>query len=614
MARRSQAPPVSEQPWPARLKQLAETRGAEVALREKEFGIWRQITWQGYLEHVRHLSLGLRALGFAPGDSLAILADNCPEWLYADLAAQAAGGVGVGLYPTNPAHDAQYIVNHCEAPIIIVYDQEQLDKILQEQHRLPKLRTAVVIDPKGLRHYDDPLIMRFAELLTLGRAYEAEHPEEFEAGLALLKPDDVAIMVYTSGTTGHPKGAMLTHHNLWVMSQGWMQISPFRPRDSLVSYLPLCHILERSLSVYLPLYIGYSVSFAESFDTVQLNLREISPTLFAAVPRIWEKLHSAHTIRVAESSPLKRAAYAAALRLGAWVEARRRRGKAPWAWRPLWWLAYLGVFRAIQEKLGLRRARFMMSGGAPIAPAILSFFHDIGLPVREGYGMTEAAGAIAMHRQGDERPGTVGHPLPGLEVRLAGDGEILLRGGGIFKGYHANPAATAEALEEGWLHTGDIGTFDEHGHLRITDRKKDLIITAGGKNIAPQKLENLLKTSSYIKEAIVIGDRRRFLAALIQIELENVSHWAERCNLAHTTFKSLATHPQVYELIRGEVERLNRQLPPVETIKRFLLLDKELDEDDGELTATQKVRRATIARRYVAEIERLYQRGAPPVG
>ncbi len=588
------------------LERVAE-RGPAVALREKDFGIWQRVTWDQYLEHVKHFALGLKALGFERGDHLAILSENCREWLYADLATICLGGVSVGVYPTSPYPEVHYVVHHSDSKFVVCEDQEQTDKILQVLDRLPLLRKIIVKDMKGLRHYRQEEIISFAQVEELGRELDRREPELFVREVAAGRPEDVCIMVYTSGTTGPPKGAMINHRNIEATARATAQAIEATPEDSVVSYLPLCHVAEKIFSLFLPMYLGYPVNFAESIATIQSDLREIGPTIFLGVPRIWEKLQSSILINIKDSSRLKRRIFDWSLQVGyALADDRLAHRRPPLGRRLAGRAAYWLMLRALQNYVGLRRARFCFSAAAPISPEVLRFFHAIGIRVKEGYGMTESTGLSFIHMGDDIKMGTVGKPINCIDFKIAPDGELLKAGPVIFVGYYKNPRATAETIRQGWLHTGDVAELDSDGHLRIVDRKKDLIITSGGKNIAPSEIENALKESPYIKEAIVVGDGRKFLAALIQIDFDNVGKWATDRRIPYTNFKNLSQKEEVYDLVRAEVDRVNARFARVENVRKFLLLSKELDHDDDEMTATMKVRRANINQKFAAEIESLY--------
>jgi len=582
--------------------------GDRVALREKEYGVWQDISFNEYYRHVRHFCLGLVELDLRRGDHVSIFGENEPEWLYADLAIQSAGAVAVGIYPTNPAKEAKYVIGHSDSRFVVCADQEQLDKILEVKADLPLIEKMIVVDMKGLRRYTDPDIMSFADVEEIGRKVDNGDPDRYERLVERIEPSDVAIMVYTSGTTGPPKGAMISHQNVVSMVKNALQVIPQYETDEIVSYLPLCHVAERMMSVFLPLNSGATVNFAESVETVVQDMREILPTFYLAVPRIWEKMMAGITIKMKDASWLKRTTMAWAMPIGRrMAEARLARRTPPAALKLGYLLARLLLFRHLKKELGLLRARIAISGAAPIAPEVLFFFMSLGVPVVEGWGMTEETGIGCMNRLDDVKLGYVGQPIPNVEVKIAEDGEILLRCDHVFVGYWKDPAATASTVVDGWLHTGDVGELDEHGRLKITDRKKEIIITAGGKNIAPSEIENRLKCSPYVNEAVVIGDRRPYLVALIQIEYENVAKWAQEKGLAYTTFKSLAQLPEVNELILSEVDEANKDFAQVEKVKKFRLLEKELDHDDDELTATLKLRRKTVYKKFGDIIDEMYK-------
>ena len=605
-------PGIHDEPPDTLLRLLARnmrTFGDRVGLREKDYGIWQEVSWARYYEHVKHFCLGAVTLGLEKGDKLAILGDNCREWLYADLGAQAVGAIPVGVYATNPPQQVEYVLCHSDSVLVVVKDQEQADKVLEVMGALPLLRKIIVIDMKGLRHYDDPHIISFDQVEALGTKKAQEDPQFFESLISETRADDVALMVYTSGTTGPPKGAMLTHKNLLSLAEAFSKVAHFSPKDEVVSYLPLCHIAERLMSVILALHAGYTVNFAESLETIQENLYEIAPTIFVGVPRIWEKMHSSIRIRMEDASRFKRLAYSFWMPMGRKIVERNLLEKRDsLGRRTLYRLGYLCLYRYILDKMGLLRVRLAISGSAPISPEILKFYKALGLEISEVYGQTEGSGVSHIHHGHDRKIGSVGRPLPGVEFKLAEDGEILFRGNTLFKGYYKDPKATQEARDDGWMRTGDVGLLDDAGYLYITDRKKDIIITAGGKNIAPSEMENRLKCSPYINQAIVVGDAKPYVTAIIQIELDTVSKWATDHKIAYTTFKSLAENPGVYDLIRKEVDEANKEFARVEGIKKFVLLDKELDHDDDELTATMKVRRKSVEEKFKDLIQTMYGR------
>jgi long-chain acyl-CoA synthetase len=579
-----------------------------VALREKEYGIWQRVTWRGYLDHVRRACMGFMALGLAPGDKVAILSENRREWLFAELGAMAAGAVGVGVYPTSPSNEVQYVLAHSGATIVVAEDQEQLDKILEVGDRLPDVRHIVVPETKGLRSYTDPRILSWKELEERGERLSGERPGRFEELVAATRPDDLAFLIYTSGTTGFPKGAMISHRNVLGQARSAALATGITGADSVVSYLPLCHVAEQIFSAYLPLQLGMTVSFAEGIRTIQEDLREIAPTVFLGVPRIWEKMQAGIQVKIQETGRLRRALFEGAMERGRKRAHRRLAGERAGAMERFSAFAdHLLVLRALQNHVGLRRTRATFSAAAAISPEVLLFFHAMGIPVREGYGMTECTGFSFVQREGEVRLGTVGRPLDGLEFRLADDGELLKRGETIFLGYYRDEQATAEVLAGGWLQTGDVAVLDPDGHLRIVDRKKAIFVTSGGKNVSPSLVENTLKVSPYIKEAVVLGEGEKFVSALVQIDFENVGQWATERKLAYTNFRSLTLLPEVRALMDREVDRANQGLAPVEQVRKFRLLEKELDHDDNEVTATMKVRRKTIYEKFAPIIREIYQ-------
>jgi long-chain acyl-CoA synthetase len=592
--------------YPKLLMEKAAIYQDRPAMRAKYKGIWQEISWTQYLEKVKFLCLGLLELGMEPGDHASILSENCPEWLFSDLAIQSLRGVTVGIYPTNSSDQVKYIVDHSRTRFIVVEDQEQVDKILDIKKELPLLKGIIVIDMKGLRHYDEPLIISYKQVEELGCKAEQKKAGYFEHLVSQTNTEDVAFMVYTSGTTGPPKGCMIQHQNHIYTIRAINDIFKFTERDSVLSYLPLCHILERGISIAIPLVFGYTINFAESIDTVQENIQEISPSVFVAVPRILEKMYSTISIKLEDSTRFKRFMVRFWEPVGKKVaEYRMARKRIPFLWFLLYGLAYLVTLRSLRDKLGLLNCRLLMSGGAPIAPEILTFYHAMGINAIEMWAMTESCGGgTGPHHE--IKPGSVGEPIRSVTMKLAGDGEILIKDDSVFAGYYRDPEATREILHDGWLHTGDVGQLDENGHLYIVDRKKDIIITSGGKNISPSEIENKMKCSPFIKEAIIIGDRRKYLTALIQIEYDNVGNWAQNNKIPYTNYKSLAQNNAVYELIKYETEKVNETLAKVETIKKFKIFEKELDQDDEELTATQKVKRKVIADRFKKEIDELY--------
>ncbi len=585
--------------------QLSQDR---VALRYKKLGLWHDVSWRQYHQKVKEVCLALISLGLKPGECVSVIGENCPEWVYIDLGTMHAGGVTVGVYATNSWEQCKYVVDHSESRFYFVENEEQLDKALRFRGDVPRLEKIIVWDLKGLKHFHDPMVMSFDEFLALGQEQEKKDPSLFERRWSQVKPDDLARLIYTSGTTGPPKGAMLTHANITWMARAMAEGNPIEEQDEFLSFLPLCHIFEQLFTIFMNIKYGAIVNFIESTDTVIENMREVSPTVAYGVPRIWEKYYSGIMIQMADATWFKRQIFQLSLNIGKkYAQLKTSRQPISTWLRLAYAFAYLVTFRKLKERLGFDRVRLAFSGAAPISPDIIRFFQAIGIPLREGYGMTEGTG-VTCANQGDRvKIGTVGQPLPGVEVKIAEDGEICFRGGNVFKGYFKNPEATAEVLRDGWMHSGDVGEFDEEGFLKITDRKKDLIITAGGKNIAPQNIENQLKFSPYINDAIVIGDRRKYLTAIIVIDEDNVVKYAQDNKIQYTTYASLTQHPEIKKLIQKEVDAVNKTLANVETIKKFTILPKKLFVEDGEVTPTMKVKRKYINEAFKDLIEAMYK-------
>ena len=586
--------------FPHALQALAAAAPDTIALREKHHGVWQEVTRKAYWEQVCAAGWALWQAGVRPGDCVSILSDNRPEWLYADLGAQLIGARAVGIYQTNPPEDVAYVLSHSRSKVLVAEDQEQLDKAVACRAETPSVETVVVVDFRGCRHVEDERIVRWSEFV--GEVPEADWVAE---RLAALDPHEPSMIVYTSGTTGQPKGAMLTPHNALSAAEAMLPELGVTADDQLLSYLPLCHVAEKIFTVFLPLTTGAVVHFGESIDTVREDLREVSPTIFLGVPRIWEKVHAGVTLKLRDASWIKRRL---AERFLAFGRAVRAPGCTPTLGQKVWLaVGDLLVFRALEERLGLRRCRLPISGAAPIAPELIAWFHGVGVPILEGYGQTECAGVSHVNRPGQAELGKVGQPIPCLEQKLAEDGEILVRGGPVFPGYLHDPEATAATVDaDGWLHTGDIGVLDEHGSLSITGRKKEILITAGGKNLSPEKIENALKTSPYIKEVVAIGDARKFVSALIQIDAEAVGDWATRRKIPYGAFADLAGRKEVVKLVEDEVRQANDGLARVEQVRAFRLFPRELHQDNGELTATQKVRRREVMRLWEPLVESIY--------
>ena len=594
---------------PQVFKRTVREYGDRVAMRKKELGLWHDITWNKYYRLAKYVGSALISIGLQKGDCVSIIGDNCPEWVIIDMGVQCAGGVAVGVYSTNAWQQVEYVIQNSESKFFFVENEEQLDKWLHFRDQVPFLKKVIVWDLKGLRNFKDPIVMTYDDLLEMSLGIVEKDPNLFEDHMEKVTPEDLSVLIYTSGTTGPPKGAMLTHRNITWMGRAIARENPVYDTDEVMSFLPLCHIFERLFSVFGHIIHGYTVNFTESLDTVTDNMREISPTVGYAVPRIWEKYLSAVYIRLSDATWFKKLVFSTALKIGQRRATLKMNFKpVPFYVEALYQLVYLAVFRKLKEKLGFDRLRIAYSGAAPISPDVLHFFQSIGVNLIEGYGQTEGTGVTCVSRVDKVKIGTVGPPLTGTEVRIAEDGEILVRSPSVFKGYHKDPKATNEALRDGWLYSGDIGELDEDGYLRITDRKKDIIVTAGGKNITPQNIENRLKFGPYINDAVVIGDKRRFITCLIMIDEENVVKYAQDNKIQFSTYKDLAQNPEIIKLIQTEVDRVNKTLSSVERVKKFTILPKRLYEEDGEVTPTMKVKRRYVNKAFSDLIEAMYQR------
>ncbi|RPI22910.1 MAG: long-chain fatty acid--CoA ligase, partial [Actinobacteria bacterium] len=538
-------------------------------------------------------------------------------WVIIDLAAVAVRAVSTGLYPTNPTAEVEYLVNDSSAKVHFAEDQEQVDKVLEvDRSSFPNLETIIYAEPRGVRQYADDRLLFWDDFMAMGREHRDRYPSRVEELMKDATADDVMTLVYTSGTTGPPKGAMLTNGNATfsmdkvINVEGRIKGGPPNPDDLVLTYLPLCHVAERIFSTWTMCSTGVVLNFAESIETVQQNLREIQPTLFFAVPRIWERIHAAVLIRLQDATRLKRAVAGIGLRLASYIGRSRvaHGGDFTPGARLAYWAGSPLFFRALKERIGLRHCRWAGSGAAPIAPEVLEFFMGLGIPVYELYGMTENAAVATCNFDGRIRLGTVGEPYPGIDFRIDEQtGEIQTRHPGVFAGYWNKPEKTAETFTaDGWLKTGDVGVWVDGTHVKIIDRIKDIIITSGGKNVSPSEIENSLKASPYIKEAMVVGDRRRYLTALVGIEYETVGNWALRRGIPYTTYRDLSEKPEVIELIQKVVEATNAKFSTVEQIKKFRMIPKELDHEDGELTATQKLKRSAMVDMFGDLVESMY--------
>lgn len=584
-------------------------RGPQVWMRQKDLGIWRSWTWTQTGEAVREIAGGLASLGFGPRDTASILSNTVIEWVLADLAILSAGGVSNGIYPTDAASQVHYLCEDSGTSILFVEDEEQLDKALEVRDRLPRLRKIVVFDMEGLRELDDPDVLSLDELRRLGREHNARHPDEIAQRVAAVQPRDLAILVYTSGTTGKPKGAMHSHHGLVYTIRGYNTLVAQDDKDERMCFLPLCHIAERLGGEYHALYAGAILNFVENPETVPENVREIAPTVFTAVPRVWEKFYSGVMIALKEAGRVQQAAYAWSIGVGTRIADKVLAGEPvdgllKFQFTLARWLALNNV----RKTIGIHRARFLVTGAAPISPELVKWYLALGVPMLEVWGMTETCGAATGIPANRIKPGSIGPAAGYNEVKIdPATGEILVRGPNVFMGYLNQPEKTRETIDaDGWLHTGDVGVMEPDGFFRITDRMKDIIITAGGKNITPSEFENELKFSPYITDAVVIGDKRPYLTVIVMIDQENVEKYAQDNDVPFSNYASLTRAPEVQELIQAEVDRVNKKFARVEQVKKFFLLDTQLSAEDEELTPTMKLKRKLVQQKYSPQIEAMY--------
>jgi long-chain acyl-CoA synthetase len=585
-----------------------ETRGDRPAIREKKFGVWQPTSWRQWLQISKEIAHGLHAVGFRPGDVASIIANAVPEWVFADMGILCAGGVSSGIYPTDSAVQVEYLVNDSATRVIFAEDEEQLDKILSCRARCPSLQKIVVFDMEGLSGFVDPMVMSLAEFMALGSNHVQGRETLWDEMIASRGADDLAILVYTSGTTGPPKGAMHSNRGVTHQMRHANDLFPSTDSEERLVFLPLCHVAERIGGYYISLALGSVMNFAESPETVPDNLREVQPTAFLAVPRIWEKFYSGITIALKDATPFQNWMYRRALAMGYRMTDCRLDGETPslslrLANRAAYWL----VFRNIRRMLGLDRCRVAFTGAAPIAPDLIRWYLALGIDMREVYGQTENCGVATLMPVDSVKLGSVGKAVPWGEVKISPEGEILIRGDFLFMGYLNQPEKTAETIDaKGWLHTGDVGSMDNEGFVKITDRMKDIIITAGGKNITPSEIENQLKFSPYISDAVVIGDKRAYLTCLVMIDQENVEKFAQDHDIPFTNYASLCRAAEIQDLIQREIEAVNANFARVETIKKFFLIERQLTPEDEELTPTMKLKRNFVNKRYAIEIDAMY--------
>jgi long-chain acyl-CoA synthetase len=596
---------------PALLLRNALRFGARTAIREKDRGIWQSYSWSAYRDHVRDLALGLAALGFRRGEALSVIGDNRPRLYWAQLAVQALGGVAVPVYQDSIARELQFVWSHAEVAVIVAEDQEQVDKVLALRDALPALRLVIYEDPRGMGQYRFDWLRSFRDVEELGRRFAAEHPGYFEAEVVRGQPEDVAFISYTSGTTGDPKGAMLPHASLIAVGQAFVEVEGLREGDESLAYLPMAWVGDVAYTTILSLLSGSAVSCPEGPETVQRDLRELGPSIFLAPPRIWENLLASVLVKAADASRLKRWIFERCRAMGERAELLRSEGQpVPAGLRLGLALGEFLVFGPVRDQLGLRRVRHAYTGGAPLGTDTFRFYRSFGVPLKQLYGSTETSGIVSVQPDHEANPTTAGLPCPGVEVKIADRGEVLIRSAGRFAGYFKADGATREVVDgEGWFHSGDAGFLDPRGHLVIIDRAKDVGELADGAAFAPQFIENKLKFSPYIREAVAFGNERPFVAAMIAIDLETVGNWAERRGVPYTSYADLSQKAPVRALIRDEIRKTNETLPESARIRRFLLLTKDLDADDAEITRTRKVRRRFVAEKYADVIAAFYSGG-----
>jgi long-chain acyl-CoA synthetase len=579
----------------------------KVAMREKEFGLWHPFTWQDYLENVKLLALGFVALGLKRGDTVAMIGDNRPEGLWAEMAALSVGGVAAWLFQTSLLDEVQYIVDHSDARFLVGETQEEVDKTLAIREHCPKLKRIIWDDPKGMRRYDDPMLISLKEVQALGRELECQQPGLFDELVEQGKGDDVALLFYTSGTTSLPKGALLTHYNMLKMGQNMMRVDRYRETDDFVSFLPFAWIGEQMMSISCGLQAGFTINFPEEPETAQENIREIAPHVMFSAPRVYEQMVRDIQVRYLDSTWIKRKVYEWGMRVGyRLADCKFEKKPVP---RLLRWQGILAnwlVHRPLRDYLGLARIRDAYTGGAAMGPDHFRFFHAIGVNLKQIYGQTEIAGISVLHRDNDIKFDTVGKPIPETEVKISETGEILSRSPCVFKGYYKNPEATVKTLKNGWLHSGDTGYIDEDGHLVVFDRTDDIMALADGTRFSPQYVESRLVFSPYLRNAWVIGNGQPYVSAVICIAYKVVGRWAEERGIPYTSYQELSQKPEVYELVRQAIQQTNQHLPETARIRRFVNLYKEFDADDDELTRTGKLRRRFIHDRYRMIVDALY--------
>jgi len=597
---------------PKLLLNRAREKGEKIAIREKDYGIWLSYNWQAYLEGVRKLALGLAALGMKRGDKLSVIGDNRPQGYWAQVAALCLGGVPVPLYQDAIEKELEYIIQHSGARFVVAEDQEQVDKMLALKERVPTMETIIYDDPRGLRNYNQPFIKSLTQVQEVGVEFEREHPGYFGEEVEKGRADDVALIAYTSGTTGNPKGVVLTHANLITNVRILSQAEQYFDSDQFMAYLPMAWIGDSIFSLAMLFDVGFTINCPEAASTVMRDMREIGPTVMFCPPRIWENILTTIQVKMEDAAWIKRKMFHYLIGIANKVSGRQLKHEpvSPWL-RLLNVLGEFLVYAPLRDNLGMRKIRYAYTAGAALGPEVFHFYRSIGVNLKQVYGLTESSAMCTYQPDEDVKLDTVGVPAPGVEIKIGPGGEVLIKSPGIFQGYYKNPEATAETLVDGWLHTGDAGIIDKDGHLKIIDRAKDVSTLANGTIFAPQYIENKLKFSPYIKEAVTIGQGKDYVTAMINIDMEAVGNWAERRSIGYTSYTDLSQKPQVYDLIYEEVKKVNAGLNAEEQlrnaqIRRYLILHKELDPDDAEITRTRKIRRGFIGEKYADLIEALY--------
>ena len=588
-------------------KQAQKYSKQRVAMREKEFGLWRPIIWQDYFDNVKYISLGLVSLGLKPDEKVAMIGDNRPEGLWAEMATICTGGVAVWLFRDCLIDEVKYIIDHSDTKFLFGEGQEEVDKTLSIIDECPKLEKIIWDDPKGMRNYHQDCLISLKEVMDLGRELEKEKPNLFKEMINRGHGDDVALLFYTSGTTSLPKGALLSHNNMLTMGQHLMTVDPCYDTDDYVSFLPFAWIGEQMMSISCGLQIGYTINFPEEPETAQENIREIGPHVMFAPPRMYEQMTRSVQVKHLDATWIKRKMYDFSTKIGYHVANLKFSKKpVPFYWKLLEWVAHATVQKKLKDHLGLSRVRHAYTGGAAMGPDHFRFFHALGVNLKQIYGQTEVAGISVVHRDGDIKFDTVGHPIPGTEIKITEDGEIITKGSSVFLGYYKNPEATAKALQDGWLYSDDRGFIDDDGHLVVFDRTKDVFTLKDGKPFSPQYLETRLKFSPYIRDSWVIGDKRDYVTAVLCIDYNVVGKWADENKLNYTSYQELSQKPEIYQLVEKQIRQANKDLPAAARVEKFTNLYKEFDADDDELTRTRKLRRAFVQKRYDEIVDALY--------